>query len=109
MSNKLCVRRSCPISKIVYENKELEDDADRILDYERFHREAELVAESSGGSRPHVHGMEDIRGNIFWAISSDASDSKVDEEIEITPEISKVALQQGFSLHDLREAEEDVV
>jgi hypothetical protein len=74
-------------------SKELEDDADRILDYERFPREAELVAESSGASRPHVHGMEDIRGNIFWAISSDASDSKIDEEIEITLEISKVALQ----------------
>jgi hypothetical protein len=54
--------------------------------------------------------MEDIRGNIFWAISSDASDFKVDEEIEIpdTSEISKIALQQGFSLLDLREAEEDV-
>lgn len=41
MLNKLRVRRLTlaphPVSKFFRENKELENESDRILDYERFH------------------------------------------------------------------------
>lgn len=50
-------------------------------------------------------------GNRFWAISSDDAGSEldVDEEIHVpdTLEILKAAVQ-GCSMHDLREADEDV-
>jgi hypothetical protein len=115
MSNKLHVRQLTlaprSASKIVHEYSELEHEVDQIVDYERFHRVNELVAASSNGSRPHVHGMEDLHGNRFWAISSDGAGSEldVDEEIHVrdTLEILKVAVQ-GCSMHDLREADEDV-
>jgi hypothetical protein len=47
-------------------------------------------------SQPHVHGLEDLHGNRFWAISSDGADSEldVDEEIHVpdTLEILKAAV-----------------
>jgi hypothetical protein len=100
MPNKFRVRRLTlaprSASKLVHENSELEHEVDQIVDYERFHRVNELVAPSSNGSRPHVHGLEDLHGNRFWAISSDGADSEldVDEEIHVpdTLEILKAAV-----------------
>lgn len=83
MQKKLRIRRLTlapkPLSAIAVSNDNLMIEADRILDYERHHRDMELVVASSSRSKPHVHGKEIGRNNRLWA-GSYASDS--DSEID---------------------------
>lgn len=86
MQKKLRIRRLTlapkPLSAVAVSNDNLMIEADRILDYERHHRDMELVVASSSRSKPHVHGKEIGRNNRLWAGSyAFDSDSEIDEPV----------------------------
>ena len=86
-----------PNTNVVIENEKLEAEADRILDYERYHRANELVVASSSISSLHKHAVEDLNGGRFLALSGDSdsdNDPEIDEEIIVldTPEFIKIAM-----------------
>jgi hypothetical protein len=92
-------------------NKE-ESDEGKILDRERLAKAVEITV-MAGGSRRRldsIHGVEPRSRSRFLAMGSDAEDSEesVEEGTPTSQALIQEALQAGFTIDQIRLAEEDL-
>lgn len=73
------------------------EQADHVLDYERYHYGEEPMISSSIRSSSNTHDVVDFKGGKFWSLSSDC-DSYVESIMSNSQNVSCSALVEGSSL-----------
>jgi hypothetical protein len=87
------------------------DEGRMMLDQERWARSIELttVTATARLRRDTRHGVEPDYGSKFWATGNDDESGSESEEEDIsTPMLVKEALDAGFSVEQVRQAEAEI-
>jgi hypothetical protein len=90
-----------------------EDGATKILDQEQMARAVEITAMTSAlwWRQYSIHGVEPGTWSQFWAMEAGDEESE-EEAMEVDspsmPVLIQEAMQAGFSIDQLRQAEEDL-
>jgi hypothetical protein len=90
-----------------------EDGAMKILDQEQMARAVEITAMTSAlwWRQYSIHGVEPGTWSQFWAMEAGDEESE-EEAMEVDspsmPVLIQEAMQAGFSIDQLRQAEEDL-
>jgi hypothetical protein len=90
-----------------------EDKAAKNLDRERMARAVEITA-TTGASRQQqdsVHGVEPGSLSHFWAMGASDDESEeeaVDEDITLSTMLIREAMEAGFSMKQIQQAEEEL-
>lgn len=93
----------------VCQGEEFSEEQQRLLDNERLARLTEIALAASEGkkSKPTVHGVEPLMGSKFWASGDDDDDSSDVDELN-SPMLLKEALEAGFTIKQLYQAESEL-
>jgi hypothetical protein len=94
------------------EKAHVEEENRLLLDREKMARMTELSAMAATGNRlwPHKHGFEPGYGSKFWAGGDDdySSSESMDELNVSTPTLLREAVDGGFTLEQIRQAESEL-
>jgi hypothetical protein len=93
------------------DGQDQKDEEERfMLDKERMARTTEIAitAGQRNTQRAHVHGVEQLQGSKFWDTGNEDDSSEESETEEATPTLIREALEAGFTIEQLRQAEAEL-